>query len=85
MEVNKVEKILLSDVSFMQKNILMMIYTLSEKKERVTTGRISKCLNINYTNCASNLRTLMYADILISTGIGGRAGKEYSINWEGLK
>lgn len=84
MEVSKVEKILSSDRTVVQKNIMMMIYTLQVKGVVSSPKAISNGLNLNYANCAANLRTLMYANILICTGIGGRAGKEYTLNWEAI-
>lgn len=84
MELSKIEKILASNVTMVQKNILMMIYVLNEKGTISSPKNISIGLNINYANCAANLRALMYTDILKCTGIGGRAGKEYAVNWEVL-
>ena len=83
MEVDKVEKIMLSNqITAIQKNILIMAYALMQKNERCTARNISDALGLNYANCASNLRTLMYADILKCEGLGGRAGKDYTVNWE---
>lgn len=85
MELQKVEKIMCSNkLTIAQKNILMMLYTTKIKGCKTNARVLANELQMNYANVATNLRNATTDGILVVSGIGGRAGKEYSINWEVL-
>lgn len=83
MELQKVEKIMCSEkLTIAQKNILVMLYASKIKGGRTNAKVLADELQMNYANVATNLRNATINGILAVNGIGGRAGKEYNINWE---
>ena len=61
-----------------------MLYATKIKGHKTNAKILAEELQMNYSNVTANLRNATTDGILVVNGIGGRAGKEYNINWEVL-